>query len=189
MIQPNSDDELILRLQAQDEGALSLLYERYGGLVYSLALRVVQNAGMAEEITQDTFLKLWAQPRTYDPARGRLVAWLMTITRHTAIDRLRKEQRRPQPSELELDDALNRAGSLAVMDDPAWQDGRLLRSLLAQLPPDQVRVIELAFFGGMSHSEIAESLNIPLGTIKTRVRLGLQKLKALWTEAVHNEDP
>lgn len=187
MIQPNDDAELILRLAARDEAALSLLYERYGALVYSLALRVVQNSGLAEEITQDTFLKLWSQPGTYDPQRGRLVAWLMTIARHTAIDRLRKEQRRPQSTEMELDDVLNTVGTLAVMDDPAWLDGRLLRGLLEQLPPEQVRVIELAFFGGMSHSEIAETLNIPLGTIKTRVRLGLQKLRALWLEAISTE--
>ncbi|MDX1990977.1 MAG: sigma-70 family RNA polymerase sigma factor [bacterium] len=181
------DSKLIQRIMARDESALSDIYQRYSRLVYSLALRVVQNNVLAEEVTQDAFLKVWSQPQTWDPKRGRLVAWLLTITRHAAIDRLRKEQRRPLQSALELDDALNMVGSVGVMDDPAWQDGRLLRSLLEQLPTDQIRAIELAFFGGMSHSEIAESLNLPLGTVKTRVRLGLQKLKTLWVQATGQE--
>jgi len=183
MLDHTDDSELIRRIRARDESALSELYQRYGGLVYSLALRVLQNSGLAEEVTQDAFFKVWSQPETWDAERGRLIAWLMTITRHTAIDRLRKEQRRPMITALELDEALNVVGSLAVMDDPVWQDGKLLRTLLTRLPTDQVRAIELAFFGGMSHSEIAESLNLPLGTVKTRVRLGLQKLKGLWLEA------
>jgi RNA polymerase sigma-70 factor (ECF subfamily) len=175
------ETELIRRLIARDQAALSELYAQFGGLVYSVALRVVQNNTLAEEITQDTFLKVWNQPTLWDSSRGRFVSWLLTITRYTAIDRLRMERRRPMRDSLELDDL--RLGQRGLMDDPVWQDGKLLRSLLEHLPPDQIQVIEMAFFEGMSHSEMAEQLQIPLGTIKTRVRLGLQKLRSLWQEA------
>lgn len=175
---------LVQRLIQQDQSALSELYTQFGGLVYSIAMRVVQNPVLAEEVTQDAFLKVWHQPSSWDPTRGKFVSWLLTITRYTAIDLLRKEQRRPVQDAVELEDL--RIGSGSQMDDPIWQDGRLLRSLLEKLPAEQVQVIELAFFEGMSHSEMAEHLNLPLGTVKTRVRLGLQKLKALWQEANEN---
>lgn len=175
---------LVQRLIQQDQSALSELYTQFGGLVYSIAMRVVQNPVLAEEVTQDAFLKVWHQPSSWDPTRGKFVSWLLTITRYTAIDLLRKEQRRPVQDAVELEDL--RIGSSSVMDDPIRQDGRLLRSLLEKLPAEQVQVIELAFFEGMSHSEMAEHLNLPLGTVKTRVRLGLQKLKALWQEANEN---
>ena len=176
--------KLVQRLIAQDQSALSELYQQFGGLVYSIALRVVQTPSLAEEVTQDTFLKIWHQPSSWDPERGKFVSWLLTITRYTAIDLLRKEQRRPIRDSVELDDL--RIGMRGIMDDPSWQDGRLLRSLMERLPQEQVQVIELAFFEGMSHSEMAEYLNLPLGTVKTRVRLGLQKLKALWVDATEN---
>lgn len=175
---------LVQRLIQQDQTALSELYTQFGGLVYSIAMRVVQNPVLAEEVTQDAFLKVWHQPSSWDPSRGKFVSWLLTITRYTAIDLLRKEQRRPVQDAVELEDL--RIGSGSVMDDPIWQDGRLLRSLLENLPAEQVQVIELAFFEGMSHSEMAEHLSLPLGTVKTRVRLGLQKLKTLWQDANEN---
>src|SRR3982751_1885749 len=89
------ETDLVSRLIARDQSALSELYQQFGGLVYSIALRVVQNSNMAEEVAQDTFLKVWHQPTSWDPDRGKFVSWLLTITRYTAIDRLRKEQRRP----------------------------------------------------------------------------------------------
>lgn len=176
--------KLVKRLIQQDQSALSELYQQFGGLVYSIAMRVVQNPVLAEEVTQDAFLKVWHQPASWDPNRGKFVSWLLTITRYTAIDLLRKEQRRPVQDAVELDDL--RIGSRSLMDDPTWQDGRVLRTLLERLPHEQVQVIELAFFEGMSHSEMSEHLKLPLGTVKTRVRLGLHKLKALWTEETEN---
>ena len=181
---PFDEADLVRRLIARDQSALSELYQQFGTLVYSIAMRVVQNSTLADEVTQDAFLKVWNQPTSWDPNRGKFVSWLLTITRYTAIDRLRMEQRRPLQNAVELDDL--RLGKRGLMDDPSWQDGRILRSLLEKLPQEQVQVIELAFFQGMSHSEIAEHLGLPLGTVKTRVRLGLQKLKALWTEVTEN---
>ena len=177
------DETSLIRLIAlqHDQNALSELYRRYGRAVYSLAFRVVQNNTLAEEVTQDTFLKVWNQPETWDPQRGKLVSWLLTIARYTAIDRLRREQRRPLGAP--LDDILELVGKRELIDDPAWQDGKLIRSLIVRLPAEQIEVIELAFYQGMTHTEMAEHLKLPLGTVKTRVRLGLQKLKAMWTEA------
>lgn len=179
---PFDEADLARRLVEQDQRALSELYQRFGGLVYSIALRVVQNSTLAEEVTQDTFLKVWHQPESWDPQRGKFTSWLLTIARYTAIDRLRKEQRRPLQNALELDEV--RVGKRGLMDDDNWLDGRILRSLMQRLPPEQAQVIELAFYQDMSHSEMAEHLGLPLGTIKTRVRLGLQKLKSMWMEAI-----
>ena len=181
---PFDEAELVKRLIDHDEQALSDLYQQFSSLVYSIALRVVQNSTLAEEVTQDTFLKVWNQPTSWNPERGRFVSWLLTITRYTAIDRLRMERRRPMQNALELDDM--RGGIGGIMDDPAWQDGRVLRTLMDKLPQEQIQVIELAFFQGLSHTEMSERLHLPLGTVKTRVRLGLQKLKTMWAEVSEN---
>jgi RNA polymerase sigma-70 factor (ECF subfamily) len=168
--------DLMGRLIERDQSALSELYDQFGRLVFSIALRVVQNPMLAEEITQDTFLKLWHQPASWDPDRGKFVSWLLTITRYTAIDRLRKEQRRPLHHAVELDEV--RLGKRGHIDDEPWLDARLLRAHIQRLPQEQLEVIELAFFEGLTHSELAERLGLPLGTVKTRIRLGLQKLRS-----------
>ena len=186
---PAADIHLMHRIRMQDKLALTDLYDRYGRLVYGLSVRVLNDDGrLAQEVTQDTFLKVWNQADQWDPEKGKLTTWLLTIARRTAIDLLRREQRRPEISPGEFDDVLGVVGQRAVMDDPTWQDGRLLRTLLAQLPDEQRQAIELAFFYEMSHTEVAERLNLPLGTVKTRIRLGLQKLKTLWTTETHSHD-
>jgi RNA polymerase sigma-70 factor, ECF subfamily len=171
---------ILARIGRGDEAALAELYDRLGGLVYSVAYRVLQNPALAEEVTQDTFLKVWNQAHTWDGARGRVTTWLATIARYTAIDRLRVEQRRDPKGQVDLEDVMNVLGALAAMDEPGWADERLMRSLLHELPPDQRQVIELAYFNDMSHSEMAEHLAIPLGTVKGRVRAALFKLRDLW---------
>ena len=182
-----SDTELMRRIARQDQQALSALYDRYGGPVFSLALRILRQRGQAEEATQDIFLKVWNQAEKWDPAKGQLISWLLTVTRFTSIDRLRSEKRQPVVTLAPLDDMPFLAATHDLMDDPRWHDGRLLRRLMKELPVEQAQVIELAFFQGMTHSQLAEVLKLPLGTVKTRVRLGLQKLKALWLEAVPDE--
>lgn len=167
------------QIAEKDQAALSGLYGRYGSLIYSLALRVLQNTQLAEEVTQDTLLDVWYHPEKWDSSKGQLSSWLLTVTRYTAIDRLRKTLRHPETA---LDDVLGLAGNDWV-HDPLWQDGQLLRSLLVKLPLDQRQLIEMAFFGGMTHSELAQVSNLPLGTVKTRVRMGLQNLKSLWQES------
>jgi RNA polymerase sigma-70 factor (ECF subfamily) len=174
------DDDLILRIIQRDEAALSELYTRYGNAVYSVALRVTQGAQWAEEVTQDTFFKVWHQSERWDAQKGSLIVWLLTITRHTAIDYLRREQRKPMQSGVALEDMSEQLGQPSLVDDPVWQDHQLMANLMTELPREQAQIIRLAFYQGLSHSAIAESLNLPLGTVKTRMRLGLQKLKNLW---------
>ena len=176
----------------RDQQALAALYDRYAALLYSLAYHVLQDRGLAEETTQDIFLKVWQQAVTWDASRGKLVSWLLTITRYAAIDRLRKEQRRPLRQSHSLDDLHDVIPDDATADEMQQVDGAVLRQLMAQLPSEQSQVIHLAFFHGLSHSEIAEQTAIPLGTIKTRLRLAMQKLKQMWSAQVEmphaNED-
>jgi RNA polymerase sigma-70 factor, ECF subfamily len=184
---PN-DQELVERVAQQDQAALTALYQRYGTLVYSLAYRVLNNAHLAEEVTQDTFMKVWRGSTRWDSERGRFSSWLLTIARYTAIDRLRQEQRHTTANATSLDDAPPVSTDIGRPDDPLLQDGQLLRQLMQQLPEEQSQVIKMAFFMGLTHRELAEKLNLPLGTVKTRVRLGLQKLRKLWHDATKSKE-
>ncbi len=175
------------RIQQREQAALVALYRRYGSLVYSLALRVLRQQSLAEEITQDVFIKVWQQADRWNPALGQLSSWLLTITRNAAIDRLRKEQRRPLKDATSLDNVSHLLEGGEPFDNELWHDGQLLRSLMEQLPAEQRQVIELAFFYGLTHSQMAQQLDLPLGTVKTRVRLALSKLRALWQTA-HEDD-
>jgi RNA polymerase sigma-70 factor (ECF subfamily) len=176
------DLELMQRIEQGDQLALALLYARYGKPIYSLTFRVLQNTVMAEEATQDTLLKVWRQSARWDAGKGQLLSWLLTIARHSAIDRLRQEKRQSVLNQLPLDDSLPLASHTALPDDPALRDGQLLRALMKQLPPEQAQVIEMAFFGGLTHTELAAQLDLPLGTVKARIRMGLRKLRQFWQE-------
>lgn len=176
--QRDSETEWIRKIRDQrDQAALTALYERYIGLVYDLAFFVLRSAELAEEVSQDVFLKVWHQAHAWDPARGALSTWLLTITRYTAIDRLRMENRRPSWNAIDLDDMLE---FLTNGGEEHWQNRQILDDLVRALPPDQLEVIELAFYQGLTHSELAERLNLPLGTVKGRVRAALGKLRAAW---------
>ena len=167
------DMRLVSRIRAGDEQAMSELYDRYAKVVYAVALRVLQDTGGAEDVLQDVFLQLWRNPDAFDASRGSLAAWLAVISRHRAIDRLRK--RRP---ETDIEDCVIAAGT-----DPRDETERKLvvdkvRGVLAEMNPDQRKMLELAFFDGLTHTEIAEKTGEPLGTVKTRIRSGLQFLRA-----------
>jgi RNA polymerase sigma-70 factor, ECF subfamily len=178
------DSALLQRVAAGDSDALVALHKRYVNLVYSMAWRVLQDVGLAEEVTQDVFMKLWRQGQRYDPARGRFSAWLLSVTRFAAIDRLRQEGRRPSAVELTdgSSDEQTALERLLTTDHAAWERGQHLRLLLGQLPAEQRQVIELAYYGGLTHSELAEQLGLPLGTVKGRLRLGLERLRGLWSD-------
>lgn len=184
MLSPPDDIEIMKRIIQRDQQALWMLYERYGTAVYSIAYRVLANATMAEEVTQDTFLKVWHQTTRWDSEKGKLKNWLLTITQFTAIDRLRKERRQPvvHSEPIEDTDETLYVGAM-TLGDPHWQDGSALRLVVEQLPPEQASLIDLAFYQGMSHSEIADTLHMPLGTVKTRLRTGLRRLRELWLES------
>ena len=181
MFTPVDDIELIQKIAERDQQVLWTLYQEYGKAVYSIAYRILGNSTYAEEVTQDTFLKVWNQTTRWDSDKGKLKNWLLTIAQFTAIDRLRKEGRQPptcRESIEETDESL-----LISKNEARWQDSTVLRLLVMQLPAQQASLIELAFFEGMTHGEIAESLHIPLGTVKTRLRAGLQNLRESWLES------
>jgi RNA polymerase sigma-70 factor (ECF subfamily) len=138
----------------------------------------VRQPASAEEVTQDVFLKVWQQPHRWNPSLGRFSSWLLTTTRNAAIDRLRVERRRSTAdlSEYEGDEAL---AEPSHFDDPIWADGQELRRLLALLPADQRELVELAFFSGYTHSELATVTGLPLGTVKTRLRTALHRLREM----------
>jgi RNA polymerase sigma-70 factor (ECF subfamily) len=174
------DDALLRLISSGRAEALSELYDRYGRLIYSLALRIAGDGLIAEELTQEVFLQVWRNAAYYQVERGRVVTWMASITRYRSIDRLRRVRSRPpiqDLGEVSLD-------SLAEDSNPApeevvslMQQRRQVQEAVDHLPPDQKQVLLLAFYKGYSHSEIAESLGLPLGTVKTRIRLGMQKLR------------
>ena len=178
------DDELMQRLCARDLGAFEHLYDRYGDLVYSVVLRVVADTYVAEDVTQDVFLRLWRKPEQFDAARGKLVTWLLSIARNRSIDERRSHGRRLRhealPPTSEEEEVLPSGDE---RDDPALatvvaDDRRAVRRALEVLPPEQKLAIHLAYFGGLTQQEIANKLGQPLGTVKTRIRLGMQKMRS-----------
>jgi len=167
------DMRLIARIRAGEPGAMSELYDRYSSVVYGVALRVLQDAAAAEDVLQDIFLQLWRKPDAFDSSRGSLVAWLAVIARHRAIDRLR--QRRP---ETDIEEVVI-AGTTDLGDETERSlVVEKVREALGEMNADQRKALELAYFQGLTHSEIAEKTGEPLGTIKTRIRSGLQSLRA-----------
>ena len=166
------DAALAAGVRAGDSAALAQLYDRYSSLVYAVALRVLADTAAAEDILQDVFMQLWRNPGLFDASRGSLGAWLAVITRHRAIDQLRK--RRPETDVEEVVISVE-----AGLDDAAERSRFLerVRGVLAGLPAEQRSALEMAFFEGLTHSEIAQQTGQPLGTIKTRIRSALLALR------------
>ncbi len=125
---------------------------------------------------------MWQSPERWNATKGQLIAWLTTVTRNAAIDRLRKEERRESKRQVSLDTVADSIGQPMMVNDPLWYSGQLVRSLMTGLPAEQSALIELAFFYGLTHAELAESFDLPLGTVKTRIRRGLQRLRSMWEE-------
>lgn len=177
---PPADGALVARLVAGDEDALADLYDRHAGPVYSLAYAITVDAADAEEAVADTFLQAWRQASRFDPRRGSVAAWLMTMARTRALDLVRARGRRDRVQQEASRMVADVTGSVAD-DASATTDAlharRLTGRLLSELPAEQRRAIELAYLQGMSHSEIAAELGTPLGTVKTRIRTGMQKLR------------
>jgi RNA polymerase sigma-70 factor, ECF subfamily len=173
------DSELVTQVAKGDENAFLTLYDRHARHVYALALRILGDQMLAEEITQDTFLKLWSRARQYLAERGSLVVWLLTITRYTALDRVRLETRRPTLSDATEPEDIwqNIPDGDTVSDEVRW---RSLYFAVQSLALEQRQVIELAYYQGMSQSEIAETLGWPLGTVKTRLRAAMEQLRHMW---------
>ena len=178
MAQDTHENEMFALLQAGDTEALVWFYRTYGQKMFSLAYRLLGDPGTAEEVVQDVFVKLWRQPQMFDPDKGVLIAWLYTLTRNLALDRKRKENRRGCENVFSDNGATSSAmvepEALALADPFLSQ---WMREALDSLPPEQREAVELAYFKGMTHAEISETLGEALGTVKTRLRLGLNKLR------------
>jgi RNA polymerase sigma-70 factor (ECF subfamily) len=181
------DDALLLKHIANgQESAVEALYDRYNRLVFSVALAVVGDRSIAEEVTLDVFVHVWRGAKTYDPARAKVSTWLVAIARHHAIDILRWQNSRLDSKSLMLEDM-----HLQVDPDPLDPEEQTELSIerkhvqgaLAELPPDQRQALFLAYFKGYSHQQISDLLAQPLGTVKTRIRLAMQKLRQILIDA------
>ena len=178
------DAKLVRPLADGNAEALRALWDRHARYLYSLSYRILRDSGWAEEVVQDVFMRLWKNPQKYDPSRGELRTWLLTITHHAAVDGLRGRRgtataREAGPEMLDF---------LAHRDDDpsdsAWNSIRAesVRDAVSELPPEQREVMELIYFSGLTQREISERTHQPLGTVKTRLRLGMQKLRGSLAE-------
>ena len=177
-IQALADEELMLLVQGADPRAFEVLYDRHGGAAFSLAYRMVGNRTAAEDIVQEAFLSIWRSRIRFQRERGSVRTWVLGIVHHRAIDALRRnivhERRRASAEGIE---ERFEAKELTDVEAARREEAHSLRAALEDLPDEQSRVIELAYFGGFTHTQIAEMLEQPVGTVKGRMRLGLEKLR------------
>ena len=174
---------LLVRLQQRDEKALAELYDRYGGITYRLILRMVRDSGVAEDLVQETFMRVWTRVGGFDASRGAVGPWLLAVARNRAIDYLRYQGRRAE-STIELNETEHPALFADIGPDPIHFDlARRIQAALERLTPQQRESIELAYFEGMSQTEIAERMRQPLGTVKTWMRRALQEMREQVGEA------
>lgn len=172
-----TDEELMGRIARRDDVALGQLHDRYRALAFSIAQRVVNDPARAEDVVQDAFLAVWRRAGSYAPGRGSVRTWLTSVVRNRAIDVVRATRERPVGDDDGMLHALE-DGAPAVDDQVAASiAGEATRRALGQLPDEQRQAIALAYFAGLSHSEIADRTGLPLGTVKSRVRLGLQRMR------------
>ncbi len=176
--QVSPDAALVRRLLQRDVGAFEELYDRHSRLVYALVLRILRQATTAEEVVQDIFLQLWRKASQYDGSRGPFVPWLLTMARNCAPDqlRLKSERQRRREEQAEKLPPVPTIPDFEASIDEKRRASRV-RALIAELSPQQQKAIELAYFEGLSHSEIADTLKQPLGTVKSWIRNGLLRLK------------
>jgi RNA polymerase sigma-70 factor (ECF subfamily) len=186
------DDQSLIRLIARSqESALSELYDRYSRLVYSLALNAVGDPATAEEITQDVFIRIWDHAGTYQAEKSKVVTWIASITRYRSIDVIRRRKIRPEsqsvsweiePSAIEMN-PINVEETVEI-SQKRWR----VRQAISMLPEEQRQALAYAYFQGYTHREIAEVLGEPLGTVKTRIRLAMQKLRQLLEQEEHADE-
>ncbi len=178
------DAELVMRLQKRDPQALAELYDRYGRLAYSLIVRVVRDGALAEDLVQETFLRVWNRAQGFDAQRGALGPWLLAVARNRAIDYLRSASGRERNS-VELEESGHASLYTDMERDILASDkARQIRAAMERLAPKQREVIELAYFEGLTQTEMAERMGEPLGTVKTWVRSALKNLRQEFGEAV-----
>jgi RNA polymerase sigma-70 factor (ECF subfamily) len=173
------DAGLINRIAQGDDSAFDALYKRFSGSLYGMAFRMMNDAKEAEDVLQEGFTYIWRKAGTYDPSRSSPFAWAVMITRNKAIDRLRVRQRIEKLRErVTSEELFDQDKDETSANEPALRErGAIVRSALKNIPPEQRQALELSFFGGLTHEQIAERLDTPLGTIKARIRRGLLRLR------------
>jgi RNA polymerase sigma-70 factor, ECF subfamily len=187
---PESDDrtvelDLLARITKRERAAFEQLYTRYSNILYATAMKFLKEDADAQDVVQDVFIQIWDKAKLYDPAKGKPLTWALTMTRNRSIDRIRAIQRRTRlrddfEKETVADESAGIREALSGVD--ASERTQILRDAVGRLSPEQRKVIDLAFFGGLTQSEIADRLGEPLGTVKARARRGLMKLKELLGE-------
>jgi RNA polymerase sigma factor (sigma-70 family) len=171
-----TDEEVLERVARADEAALAEAYDRFGRVAYGLAVRILRDAALAEDAVQDAFLAVWRTAVSFDPSRGTASTWIMTLVHRRAVDVVRREdRRRAQP----LDDAPQGTGETTDEQAAVREQRRAVQAALAQLSPDQREALELAYYGGLSQTELSERLGVPLGTVKSRMFAALARLRDL----------
>ena len=172
-----AEEELVRRLYARDEAALTVFYDRYGEALYGVILRIVKAEEVAEDVLQECLVKIWHSFSAYDSSRGRLYTWVLNICRNLAIDKIRSRQHRVSSLTQGLDESLTVQRQAAPVSFRPEHIG--LQEITQKLIPEQRQIIDLLYFGGFTQSEVAEELNLPLGTVKTRARTALKVLAKL----------
>jgi RNA polymerase sigma-70 factor, ECF subfamily len=175
-----TDEELVEAIARADEGALGELYDRFGRVAYGLAYKILQDATLAEDAVQEAFLQIWRGAGSYRPERAKASTWLLTFVHRRAVDLVRREQRRRA---VQLDAMPEPSGAGADEEVVARSRREIVQEALNRLPAEQRQAIELAYYGGLTQSELAAQLDQPLGTIKSRMFTGLQRLRVLLVEA------
>ncbi len=181
-----ADEELMPLIGEKNPDAFEVFYDRHGGVAYSLAYRIVGERGAAEDVTQEAFISIWRSGARYDAARGSVRTWMLGIVRNRAIDALRSKAGRAPKLDFDDDSILEHRPAAEQTESEALQreTAQEVRGALDELPGEQAKVIQLAYFGGFSHSEIAGMLGVPLGTVKGRMRLGLEKIRGELAEGL-----
>ena len=181
-----ADEELMPLIGEKDPEAFEVFYDRHGGVAYSLAYRIVGEKAAAEDVTQEAFISIWKSGARFDRARGSVRSWMLSIVRNRAIDALRSRAGKAPKLTFDDDAVLEQRPSEELTDDEAMRRETAveIRGALGELPGEQSKVIELAYFGGFSQSEISRMLGVPLGTVKGRMRLGLEKIRGELAEGL-----
>ena len=184
-----ADDELMAVVDRKEPAAFEVLYDRHGGAAFSLAYRIVGDRAAAEDVAQEAFLSIWRSNARFERARGSVRSWVLGVVRNRAIDALRRGGVQAPRLDQDDDTILEARPAEERTDAEALrrETSREIRGALGRLPSDQSQVIQLAYFGGFSHTEIAEMLGMPLGTVKGRMRLGLEKVRLQLAEALAPE--
>jgi RNA polymerase sigma-70 factor (ECF subfamily) len=181
-----ADEELMPLVGRKDPEAFEVLYDRHGGAAYSLAYRIVGDRAAAEEVTQEAFISVWRSGARFDAARGSVRSWFLSVVRNRAIDFLRSKAGKAPKLDFDDDSALEQRPAAERTEEEALRRETAVevRGAIGNLPGEQAKVIELAYFGGFSHSEIAQILQLPMGTVKGRMRLGLEKIRGELAEGL-----